>query len=175
MATPRIRAAGAGPNLTIRPMSEHDLLEVVEIEELSGLSPWGWDAYHKELKSAEDAVMLVATQHFVSATETEESVAGFIVARLITDELHINNIAVHPDWRRLGVGVRLLNGALLWAREKDAKGALLEVRASNIAAQALYRRCGFEMTGRRRRYYRMPLEDALIMSLSFAKHARSTR
>jgi ribosomal-protein-alanine N-acetyltransferase len=139
MATPKIRGAGAGPKLTLRPMSEHDLLEVVEIEELSGLSPWGWNAYHKELQSAEDVVMLVAIQHFVSATE-EESVVGFIVCRLITDELHINNIAVRPDWRRMGVGAGLLNGALLWAREKGAKRALLEVRASNVAAQALYRR-----------------------------------
>jgi len=47
MATPKIRPAGADPNVTIGTMSEHDLLEVVEIEELSGLSPWVWEAYHK--------------------------------------------------------------------------------------------------------------------------------
>jgi [ribosomal protein S18]-alanine N-acetyltransferase len=148
-------------------MSEHDLLEVVEIEEDSGLSHWGWDAYHKELQSREDVIMLVASSTFQSTKETEKAVVGFIVARLIADELHVNNIAVRPAWRRMGIGEQLLNTALTWARERRARRALLEVRASNNAAQALYRRCGFEAIGRRRRYYRMPLEDALIMSLSF--------
>ena len=167
MATPKIRAAGAGPNVTIGPMSEHDLLEVVEIEELSGLSPWGWEAYHKELQFADDVIMLVAIQSLGSADQTEKFVAGFIVARLIIDELHINNIAVRPDWRRRRIGAQLLHGALRWGREKGAKRALLEVRAGNSAAQGLYRSCGFEMTGRRRRYYRIPVEDALIMSITF--------
>jgi|SRR6266704_3903145 len=167
MATPKIRPAGADPNVTIGTMSEHDLLEVVEIEELSGLSPWGWEAYHKELQSADDVIMLVASQSPLSADQNEKFVAGFIVARLIIDELHINNIAVRPDWRRMRIGGQLLLGALRWGREKGARRALLEVRAGNRAAQALYRSCGFEMTGRRRRYYRMPVEDALIMSITF--------
>ena len=100
MATPKIRPAGADPNVTIGTMSEHDLLEVVEIEELSGLSPWGWEAYHKELQSADDVIMLVASR------------------------------------RRSSVSL---------ARARAIPG----------------------MTGRRRRYYRMPVEDALIMSITF--------
>ncbi len=167
MAVQKIKSARTEPTVTIERMNEHDLLEVVQIEERSGLSPWGWDAYYKELQSADDVIMLVATQRFISAAESGKSVAGFVVARLIIDELHINNIAVSPDWRRLRIGARLLDAALRWAREKGAKRALLEVRASNTAAQALYRHCGFEMVGRRRRYYRTPVEDALIMSVPF--------
>ena len=56
-----IRETSTGIGLSIGRMTEHDLLEVVEIEEISGLSVWGWDAYHKELQSPEDVIMLVAT------------------------------------------------------------------------------------------------------------------
>lgn len=148
-------------------MTEHDLLEVVEIEELSGLSPWGWEAYYKELNSASDVVMLVARLTASSNENTGMELAGFIVARLIADELHINNIAVRPLWRRRGIGERLLEQGLAWGVENGSKQALLEVRSGNRAAQALYRRCGFHVTGRRRRYYRTPVEDALIMKLAF--------
>jgi [ribosomal protein S18]-alanine N-acetyltransferase len=163
MATPRPTPSELTPNVTIDRMTEHDLLEVVEIEELSGLSPWGWDAYHKELQSREGTIMLVARE---LASYSGKTIAGFVVARIIVDELHVNNIAVRPEWRRKGIGEQLLNRALAWGQGQSANLALLEVRASNAAARALYQRCGFEVTGRRRRYYRTPLEDALIMTVS---------
>ncbi len=166
MAAAKVTVTGADSRPMIDRMTEHDLLEVVEIEEVCGLSPWGWDAYHRELQSPEDVIMLVARKRFISSDGSEKLVTGFIVARLIVDELHINNIAVRPDWRRIGIGAGLLESALAWGREKESKLALLEVRAGNNSAQALYRRCGFELTGRRRGYYRAPLEDALIMSVS---------
>ena len=155
-----------GNGFSISRMTEHDLLEVVEIEEACGLSPWGWEAYHKELQSPEDVIMLVARKPFVASGGTEKFVAGFVVARLITDELHVNNVAVRPDWRRIGIGAKLLDAVLAWGRQKRSALALLEVRAGNNSAQALYRRCGFEVTGHRQRYYRAPVEDALIMSVS---------
>jgi len=148
-------------------MTEHDLLEVVEIEEASGLSPWGWEAYHRELAAALDVIMLVALTD--GALEEDRRIAGFIVARLIATELHINNIGVRRSLRRSGIGTHLLAHALSWARRNGAKQALLEVRDGNEAAQALYRKCGFEVVGRRRRYYRAPVEDALIMNLSFQR------
>src|SRR5213593_577845 len=113
MATPKIRAAGAGPNLTIRPMSEHDLLEVVEIEELSGLSPWGWDAYHKELQSPEDVIMLIAQVVGMDANLNEgKGIAGFIVARVVANEMHVNNVAVRTEFRRQGLAAQLLRTIL---------------------------------------------------------------
>ena len=148
-------------------MTEHDLLEVVEIEDLSGLSPWGWDSYHKELQSGQDVIMLVArTTRTGDVTHPEKELAGFIISRLVAGELHVNNVAVRPESRRRGIGVQLLEAVLEWARSRGAGMALLEVRAGNKAAQALYSRCGFQVVGRRPSYYSRPVEDALLMSLS---------
>ena len=142
-------------------MTEHDLLAVVEIEEESGLSPWGWDAYHKELQSPEDVIMLVAR-----ADAAGGAVAGFIVSRLIGPELHVYNMAVRPELRRRGVAARLLRAVLEWGRLNGADLAFLEVREGNHAARDLYRGCGFAVAGRRRQYYAAPVEDALLMSVS---------
>jgi ribosomal-protein-alanine N-acetyltransferase len=153
------------PSLSIARMTEHDLLEVVEIEQLSALSAWGWDAYHKELQSPEDVIMLVArTKTADSTLNHEHAVAGFIVSRLVADELHINNVAIRPEFRRRGIAAQLLKAVLREGGRNGARLAFLEVRAGNIAAQGLYRRCGFQVTGRRRRYYNQPAEDALLMS-----------
>jgi ribosomal-protein-alanine N-acetyltransferase len=148
-------------NIAIARMTEHDLLAVVEIEERSGLSPWGWDAYHKELQSPEEVIMLVAR-----ADDMGDTVAGFIVSRVIGSELHVYNVAVKPDFRRRGIAARLLRAALEWGAGKGAALAFLEVREGNRAAQGLYRRCGFRVAGRRTGYYPAPLEDALLMSVS---------
>src|SRR5438552_982306 len=158
-------------NVRIERMSEHDLLDVVEIEKISGLSPWGWDAYYKELQST-DSIMLVARDS-VSPTNAGDAgrIIGFLVARLLASELHINNVAVRPEHRRFGTGASLVEAALNWAREKRSDRAVLEVRAGNRAAQALYRRCGFVVEGRRRRYYASPVEDALLMGVSLGSEA----
>jgi ribosomal-protein-alanine N-acetyltransferase len=145
-------------------MTEHDLLEVVEIEELSGISVWGWDAYHKELQSPQEVIMLVARRD--QSTENQASfIAGFIVSRMVAGELHINNVAVRPEFRRRGIAAQLLAAVLAEGRRNGARVAFLEVRAANVAAQVLYRSRGFQVTGRRRRYYNHPVEDALLMSL----------
>jgi len=151
--------------VTIGRMTEHDLLEVVEIEEASRLSHWGWDAYHKELQSQIDSIMLVARGPG-SVPPAERPIAGFIVARHVVDEIHINNVAIRPAFRRHGIAARLLQDVLCWGREKGASQAVLEVRAGNSAAQGLYRAGGFEIVGRRRRYYKDPVEDALLMAVS---------
>lgn len=144
-------------------MTEHDLLEVCEIEEVSRLSAWGWDAYHKELESIQDTIMLVAR---VDSALYGFELGGFIVARLIAGELHVNNVAVRPDFRRNRIGSRLLETTLRVAQRYGATVAHLEVRAGNEVAQRLYVRCGFRATGRRRNYYRSPAEDAVLMSLT---------
>jgi [ribosomal protein S18]-alanine N-acetyltransferase len=160
-------AALASPvtDVSIRRMTEHDLLEVVEIEEMSNLSPWGWDAYHSELQCQTTSLMLVA-RFGAASLSAEGHLVGFIVARELANEIHINNVAVKPEFRGQGLGRRLLKEALEWGRERRASQAVLEVRAGNEAAQQLYRGCGFEVIGRRRRYYRSPVEDALLMSVS---------
>jgi tRNA threonylcarbamoyladenosine biosynthesis protein TsaB len=164
MATRELVSSGSG--LSLARMTEHDLLEVVEIEELSGISAWGWSAYHKELQSPEDVIMLVARFGTSAPTEIQgHAIAGFIVSRLVADELHINNVAVRPELRRHGIAAQLLAEVLKQGRSSNARLAFLEVREGNLAAQGLYQRSGFKVTGRRRRYYNRPVEDALLMSL----------
>jgi len=163
MAARESRSIRSEPEISIEAMTEHDLLEVCQIEELSQLSAWGWDAYHKELESSQDTIMLVAR---VDSAVYGFEVGGFIVARLIAGELHVNNVAVRTEFRRNHIGSRLLETTLQVAQRYGAILAHLEVRAGNEVAQRLYVRCGFRATGRRRNYYRSPTEDALLMSLT---------
>jgi ribosomal-protein-alanine N-acetyltransferase len=172
MAARESLSTGSGPEISIEAMSEHDLLEVCQIEELGQLSAWGWDAYHKELQSPQDTIMLVAR---VDSVAYGCELVGFIVARLIAGELHVNNVAVRPEIRRNRIGSRLLERALQVAQLYGATVAHLEVRAGNEVAQRLYVRCGFRATGRRRNYYRSPTEDALLMSLPLADQAPFSR
>jgi ribosomal-protein-alanine N-acetyltransferase len=161
MATAKPLIVDRDRNIAIEHMTEHDLLAVVQIEEGSGLSPWGWDAYHKELQSPEDVIMLVAR-----ADSAGDAVVGFIVSRLIGSELHVYNVAVRPEFRRRGIAAGLIEAALEWGQRNGAALAFLEVREGNSAAQSLYRGCGFQVAGRRRQYYAAPVEDALLMSVS---------
>ncbi|MBA3248602.1 MAG: ribosomal protein S18-alanine N-acetyltransferase [Pyrinomonadaceae bacterium] len=156
----RVRRASA-VEFMIGLMSIHDLIEVIEIEESCGLSLWGWDSYHAEL-SRPESITLVA-RSYMARFRDEGAIEGFIVARLNADELHINNIGVRERARRKGIGGALLEAALHNGRRLGAQTAILEARAGNVAAQALYRRYGFGVCGRRRNYYRRPAEDALIM------------
>ena len=143
-------------------MSEHDLLEVVEIEETTGLSQWGWEAYRAELTKPE-AVMLVARRRAADARDGK-LLSGYIASRINADELHINNIGVRPEFRRLGLGSALLKLALDTGASCGARLAVLEVRAGNAAAQSLYERAGFRLVGERRNYYKSPVESAKIMT-----------
>jgi [ribosomal protein S18]-alanine N-acetyltransferase len=161
MAAAELLNGNRDRNIAIGRMTEHDLLAVVEIEEGSGLSPWGWDAYHRELQSPEDVIMLVAR-----ADSGGDAVAGFIVSRLIGPELHVYNVAVRTEFRRRGIAAQLLEAVLEWGQRNGGGLAFLEVREGNSAAQSLYRSCGFRVAGRRRQYYTAPVEDALLMSVS---------
>ena len=144
-------------------MTEHDLLEVVEIEESSGLSRWGWAAYYAELQSVNRDLMLVARKP--RATTGATGLAGYIVARETAGELHINNVAVREPYRRKGLGSALIIEVLKKARELAATAAFLEVRSSNVTAQEMYSRCGFKAIARRPNYYSEPREDAIIMTM----------
>ena len=167
---PETAATAEASEPVIERMTEHDLLEVVAIEETSGLSPWGWDAYYAELQSRDNSIMLVA--HTASLTDRRAPmVAGFVVARHIADEIHVNNFAVRPDFRRRGIGQRLMAAVLSWGRDKNITQAVLEVRAGNKAAQQLYQACGFEVIGRRKRYYKSPVEDALLMAAALEQNS----
>jgi ribosomal-protein-alanine N-acetyltransferase len=82
------------------------------------------------------------------------------------DEIHIANVATHPDFRRQGIAQKLLTYALRYTADEGAVTSFLEVRESNLAAQAMYRKFGYENTGRRKRYYKDNDEDAILMTLA---------
>ena len=98
------------------------------------------------------------------ADEDAVKVAGFLVARRLSTELEILNFAVESNSRRCGIGAALLEEALQWAETFQATQAILEVRASNLAALRFYERHKFEVVGRRPRYYTAPVEDALLLT-----------
>lgn len=159
---------GARLEASISQMMEHDLLEVVEIEEATGLSRWGWEAYYGELARPRETIMLVARPLSQERRVEGHAVMGFIAARLAAGELHVNNMAVREEWRTRGLGSELLGAALREGKRRGARKAFLEVRASNEAAQALYAKFGFERSGRRSMYYADPVEDALVMTACLA-------
>ena len=156
--------ASAQPDITITRMTEHDLLEVVEIEETTGLSRWGWAAYYAELQGANRDLMLIA-RIVPGPTIEHHRIAGYIVARESAGELHINNVAVMDQYRRRRIGSALLGRIVETAKRIGVQVAFLEVRSGNHAAQALYEKHGFKAIARRPDYYSDPREDAVVMSL----------
>jgi [ribosomal protein S18]-alanine N-acetyltransferase len=154
----------------IRPMSEKDIDQVLEIDRRSFSLAWPPSAYRYELKQNPGSMLWVAEwnstpQIFPTARETSPLIVGVIVLWMILDEGHIATIAVHPDYRNQGIGSQLLITALQEAIRQKAGQVTLEVRASNINAQKLYQRFHFELVGRRPRYYRDNNEDALVMTV----------
>ena len=145
----------------IRPMTHADLSKVEEIDRISFSTPWPANAFHTELSQTSFSRLWVVE----TDREGEKQIVGIIVVWLIMDEAHVGTIAVHPDYRRQGIGRMLLAHALLECLQGGARRAFLEVRRSNHAAQGLYRLFGFETTSVRRQYYQDNHEDALLMTL----------
>jgi [ribosomal protein S18]-alanine N-acetyltransferase len=145
---------------SIEQMADKDLIEVVELEEITGLNRWGYEAYRRELFKNPNSIMLVARNQYPGPR-----VIGFFAGWIVEDELHVNNIASHPDYRKVGIGQNLMEAAIDESRMRGVSFVLLEVRASNDAAQSLYRKLGFNFIGRRRDYYRSPTEDAFVMKM----------
>ena len=163
----QLTAAQSGKNLEkieIEGMTEHDLLEVVEIEEQSRLSRWGWAAYYAELQGINRSLMLVARINSGDAESPVKAVVGYIVARSSGQELHINNVAVRHEFRGRGIGKGLLTRILAQGKRLGATAAFLELRAGNSIAHSLYEKAGFVPVGKRRNYYSDPVEDAVTMT-----------
>jgi ribosomal-protein-alanine N-acetyltransferase len=139
-------------------MTEDDLDEVLAIEQYSFPLPWNRDHFLDELKT-DCAFPLVA---FTPG----EKLAGYICPRLLLDEGHILDVAVHRSFRGRGVGRLLVERVLMECRDGGAEFVSLEVRPSNEIAIALYRQLGFVETGRRRKYYENG-EDALLMEYHY--------
>jgi len=149
----------------IRPATAADLDAVVAIERVAFTDPpWSRDSF-AALLGDPYVLFLVATAS--SPTPVGPApVIGYVVTSTVADEADLANVAVAADRRRQGIGRRLVDAAIDGARAAGARTMYLEVRESNLAAVQLYHARGFVPVGRRRRYYRQPVEDALILQLT---------
>jgi len=138
-------------------MQVEDLEQVVAIDGLSFSLPWPPHTFNYEVTRNSAARCWVAEQ--------DGKILAMLVGWFIVDEIHIATFAVHPDFRRVGLGRRVLLRALQAAKEEGAALSFLEVRASNAAALKLYEELGYTQTGLRKKYYSDNGEDAILMTL----------
>ena len=155
--------ASAATKFKLRRMRLSDIDQVHTLEERIFPTPWTRKSYEFELErnpASEQWIIETWADH------KEWIVVAYTVCWQLGDELHVANLAVAPKYRRRGLGKRLLHHVLARAAEKEIKSATLEVRSGNQAAQSLYTSFGFEVVGRRKRYYSNNHEDALLMQLA---------
>jgi [ribosomal protein S18]-alanine N-acetyltransferase len=146
----------AAPSLELaRAAFERDLDGILAVDAASFERPWTRAMYEWEAANSDVARFYVA--------RTAGVVVAYCAGWVIFDELHINNLAVDPAWRRRGVAGTLLTFVLAAAAGEGARRATLEVRRSNVPALRLYERFGFTYAGVRPAYYRAPVEDALVL------------
>lgn len=147
-----------------RGMLGEDIEEVMEVDRLSFSLPWPKSSYRFELEQNDSSRCWVAE---VESPEGDRKIMGIAVVWQIIDQAHIASLAIHPDFRGLGFGKKMLLFILGKAQGDGMLSATLEVRETNLVAQGLYRNLGFEFAGRRPRYYHDTQEDGLIMTLAF--------
>ena len=150
-----LERADAG-GIVVEPMRHRHVPQVLAIEESAYPKPWSARVFHDELDQARDGyrTYLVARQG--------RTVVGYGGLMFVADEAHVTNIAVHADHRRGGIATLLLGELAGAAIARGSAAWTLEVRASSVGAQALYRSFGFVPAGIRARYYE-GTEDAIVM------------
>lgn len=142
-------------SISVSPVAVADLAAVSAIERAAFSDPWSERSFREAL--AQPAI------YFVAARSDDGTVLGYVVAWFVADEGQIANLAVAPAGWGSGIGRALLTAALQEAVARGAKDVYLEVRDSNLRARRLYGSSGFKEVGRRRGYYRLPVEDAIVL------------
>ena len=143
--------------IVIEKMTVDDIDNVLEVEEDCFSIPWSKASFLRELENNEIALYLVA--------KVENKAVGYIGTWKVLDEGHITNLAVHSDYRNLGIGGMLISELLSLCKKDGINSFNLEVRKSNEIARKLYEKFGFEDRGIRKGYYQDNNEDAVIMWL----------
>jgi ribosomal-protein-alanine N-acetyltransferase len=151
--------------ITVIPLTEKDLDQIMAIERLSFPYPWSKYAFRQELRNRFSRLFGITVLQ-----DDNNSLAGYLCMWLIKDEGHITNIAIHPRFRQQGLARRLLDFARRQALLAGAEQLTLEVRRSNLTAINFYQKEGFQPVGVRKGYYYEDGEDALIMSLRLESH-----
>ena len=152
------RQPGTGaPSLLVGPLELDDLPAVVAIEDLSFPIPWSLSSFRYEMLENPYASL------FGARLREPPGLVAFACVWVIDQEMKINNIAVHPEWRGRGIGRVLLARLLDFGHQQGCTEVMLEVRPSNEPALRMYARAGFRVMGRRKGYYSDTHEDALVM------------
>ncbi|MBM7870319.1 ribosomal-protein-alanine N-acetyltransferase [Clostridium pascui] len=141
--------------IEIRAANLEDIFSIYEISTLCFPISWSITSIKGELTSNTHARYVVAVENGI--------VVGFAGLWIIVDEGHVTNIAVHPDFRRKGIGTLLMDKLMFISKNENLIGLTLEVRKSNLSAQNLYKQFGFVEEGVRKNYYSDNGEDAIIM------------
>lgn len=149
----------------VRRMREGDLPAVRAIEIASFSNPWSDNTFRGEIQNTSISSPMVVVRRSGDALVPDGQVVAYIVYWQIRDDVQINNVAVHPDHRGLGLGEAMMRYAISKVRAAGAGFVTLEVRQSNTAAVTLYKKLGFEILGTRKNYYTKPDEDAHVMGL----------
>lgn len=142
--------------LIIEKMGLDNISQILEIEKISFPTPWHSYIFELELKKPR-------TLQLVS--KFGDQVTGYIISWMMYDEIHILNVAVHPDFRRKGIARKLLSDVIEYFYPRGARSVILEVRMNNKAAQNLYESMGFRTLRIRKKYYTDTGEDAIVMYL----------
>lgn len=135
-------------------MERSDLPEVTAIETMSFSAPWTEDMFIHELENGFSVPLMF---HF------EGKPVGYLCWWRVVEEAQLLNIAVHPQHRRCGFGEILMGKLESLCGEEAIRRVILEVARQNAAARALYRKCGYQVIGFRRRYYHETGDDAFVM------------
>ncbi len=150
------------PELMIRKASLTDVRAIFAIEKQSFPTPWSRWTFLAELTQPIGNFLVIGP-----TPPSPWQVWGYTVFWIAAAEMHLLNLAIHPEQRRRGIARTLLSEALNQARLQGARVAWLEVRPSNTAARALYESFGFKEVGRRPGYYDDTKEDAILLALYF--------
>ena len=145
-------------NICIVPLEERHIKDIAKLEALCFSEPWSEEGILEAYR--------LGTKFFIA--ENSKQLMGYIGIKAVIDEGYITNVAVYPQYRGIGVATALINKVFDFAKEKGLSFVSLEVRASNTAAVSLYEKTGFKEEGRRKDFYRLPREDALIMTKRFS-------
>jgi len=143
-------------------MTANDINDVLNISNLCFSTPWSRDSIYSELNNP-------LAKYIVAKDLESNSVIGFIGAWIVMGEADITNIAVHPNYRNLTIGSKLLSSLISLCENLDCSLINLEVRSSNIPAQNLYKKFLFIENGLRKGYYTDNKEDAVLMTYFYNK------